>query len=110
MPTTNVKVEETIISGIWKISKTVPVVEVIEVAQELVDEISAMPVVHYRNVHVRSTSKSSWGISFIYDCGESTRNKVRYDAFFNRITDKLKRRFGNEFVGWDVTNDVWMVK
>ena len=25
------------------------------------------------------------------------------------IMDKLKRRFGNDFVGWDVTNDVWTV-
>jgi hypothetical protein len=30
-----------------------------------------------------------------------------YNAFFHRTTDKLKRRFGNDLLGWDISNGVF---
>jgi hypothetical protein len=95
--------EENVISGTWKFHERISVDSLAEVGREL---FQAEPNA-YRNMQIRRCSKNQYGISFVYDCGASSHGKATYDRFFSRITDQLKRKFGNDFVGWDVTNEVW---
>jgi|SRR6185312_16576879 len=102
----DMKRDEYAISGIWKFHERIPVEDLQNIAREfLAEEPNA-----YRSMQIRKCSKTQHGICFTYDCGESSYNKVVLDRFFNRITDRLKRQFGNDFVGWDVTNQVWTLK
>ncbi len=95
-----------LISGIWKFSRPKIALDVIvQLAQEFLDEEPDK----YLGIHVRKCSQTQIGISFIYDMGENSDTKS-YDEFFNSKTDKLKRRFGNDFVGWDTTRGVWLLK
>jgi hypothetical protein len=100
------KQAESVISGIWKFSDRVPVETIIKVAEEFFGDMPSS----YQNLHIRKCSKNQYGISFIYDCGEDVHDRTVYNRFFSRITDTLKRRFGNDFVGWDVTSDVFIVR
>lgn len=100
------KRDETIISGIWKFRERIP----IEVLHEVAHQFLAEEPNAYRSMQVRKCSKNQYGICFVYDCGESAHDKSVYDRFFDRMTDRLKRQFGNDLVGWDVTNVVWTLK
>jgi hypothetical protein len=98
--------DDKVISGIWKFDKQkVTPEDLVFFAKELVQEESEA----YQNMKVRSCSKTTWGICFDYDRRRSGNPGV-YSYFFDRITDKLKRKFGNGFVGWDITDSVWIVK
>jgi hypothetical protein len=59
----------------------------------------------YLGLHVRKCSKNQYGISFLYVAEGFAQKK-----FFHKITDQLKRQFGNDFVGYDISEHVWMVE
>jgi hypothetical protein len=99
----NIKEEETILSGTWKFHPKLCVEEVGSVAQELLENEPGA----YRSMQVRKNSRGQFVICFVYDCGAPAHSKAVYDDFMHRMTDLLKRRFGNDFVGWDVANEVW---
>lgn len=76
--------------------------EVVELAKEFKDE-------HGDNIKVlavRSCGSRRFGIAFAasYNGGRS-----KYDAVVEALTDKLRRRFGND-VNWDITSNCWEIK
>lgn len=96
------KKENSLITGIWKFSDSVSKKELTEIAEEWAKEEN------YINLYIRKVSKDQHGIGFSYKRNEDS--KESYDKFFNEITDMLKRRFGNDLVGWDLASNTITIK
>lgn len=91
-------------SGMWKFKDTTSIVELYELAEEW----KAGPDGDkYLDLHVRRCSKNQWGIGFQYARKDDTEKSQ--NAFFHKMTDQLKRRFGNDFVGWDVSSFTFII-
>ena len=88
-----------LVVGIWKFDERVGELVVCDLAVELKN---AQPS-QYEQVLVRRCSKNQLGVCYTYRLGDGES----YSKFFYRETDKLKRRFGNDFVGYDITSEVW---
>lgn len=95
---------EQIIAGIWKFRHEIPVSDLEEVAKEW----AADP--KFTSLFIRKVSKDQYGICFMYDDRESADNKPSYDAFFDSMTDQLKKKFGNSLCGWDVSSTIIPIK
>ena len=97
-----------VVSGIWKFADHVLPETLVMVAREFL----ATDGERYTSIHVRKCSKNQYGISFMYNLGDEATQSAgeNYSQFFNRMTDQLKRLFGNGLVGWDVADQVWIVK
>ncbi len=94
-----------IVAGIWKFNmKKVDSQQLLDLAIEWRQRERG---VRYEYLHVRQCSDNQWGIGFqVALCTKTSQE------FFHSITDQLKRKFGNDFVGWDYTGDksgVWVV-
>lgn len=90
---------EGVVSGIWKFRDSLGASAICDIAKRLEE---GETLGSYEHIFVRTCSKNQIGVSFLYQL-----NGEEYNKFFDRITDMLRRRFGNDFVGWDVTPDVW---
>ena len=95
------------ISGIWKFSDRVSIADLITFAQELIAEGKEK----YLHVEVRKCSKDQNGICFLcipvwnaFESSERLSNRL-----FEERKDKMYRRFGTGFVGWDVSPEVYVV-
>lgn len=33
-----------------------------------------------------------------------------YKSFYHKVTDMLKRRFGNDFIGWSIASPTWILR
>ncbi|MBP7927975.1 hypothetical protein KAZ57_02405 [Patescibacteria group bacterium] len=86
--------------GLWKFSNRIPEQELVELATEWAKDEN------YVSLYVRGTSKDQNGIGFAY----KTLTKEEYDAYFDRTSDMLKRKFGNDLAGWDVGFEAIPVK
>ena len=88
-----------LMSGVWKFSEAISAEELCRLAEEW----KAGPDGEkYLDLHVRKCSKDRWGIGFKFL--RTDDSKKTHDAFFYKMTDKLKRCYGNDFVGWDVSS------
>lgn len=92
-----------VVSGLWKFNETITPLELAALAQEWAD---ADTDGNYIDLHVRKCSKDQYGIGFKYILGHDLEegSKEKYNEFFNRMTDLLKKKYGNLFVGWDVSS------
>lgn len=63
----------------------------------------------WQRLYVRKCSKTQYGIGFEYLLETDENEKARKD-FFYKMTDQLRRQFGNDFVGWDMANPTWFIK
>jgi hypothetical protein len=86
--------------GLWKFSDKISMEELVSLATEWASDDN------YVSLYVRGTSKDQNGIGFAY----KTNTKQEYDAYFDRTSDMLKRKFGNDLVGWDVGFEATPVK
>lgn len=77
-----------VVSGIWKFQNA-KLDEILKLAGELKDGPDGE---NYLNLHVRSGPKGEFRIGFMYKFEE---NEKDHDPFFYKMTDRLKRRFGN---------------
>lgn len=101
---TNTVKHEDVVSGMWKFHENITPEELIGLAEEWKNGSDGD---RYLDLHIRKCSKDQFGIGFMY-CFEP--NPRGHHPFFYKITDKLKRRFGNDFVGWDVSSPTWIIK
>jgi hypothetical protein len=88
------------VSGLWRFSN-VFVEEVVDFARQWKEtEPEAC-----RRVSVRKCSKEQLGVDFEYQLpgGET------FEQFVYRLTDRLKRRFGNQYLGYDVSGTTWLI-
>ncbi len=103
-------VDQPIASGMWKFSDHVPLYRLKAMARAW--SIGANSE-RYIDVHIRKCSTNQYGIGFKYILPEPTSGggwQREYKKFFHKITDQLKREYGNDFVGWDVSSSTCIVK
>lgn len=96
------------IIGIWKFSYKITPETLKEVAEKWAKEDS-----RYEHLYVRQVSKDQFGIGFeyrAYDEEDSDAQKKFYDDYFEKTTDKLKREFGNDLAGWDLSSRAYIIK
>lgn len=91
--------------GLWKFSDKISTKDLGEVAEKWASEDS-----NYLQLYIRQVSKNQMGIGFTYQLPEDEDNKVSYDKYFDRTSDALKRKFGNDLAGWDLSSSVWVIK
>lgn len=89
------------IMGLWKFHERVGHRELKEVAEKWAENKS------YTLLYIRKVSKDQLGIGFAYK-GDGT--KEFYDDYFYGVSDELKRKFGNDLVGWDIASSSTIVK
>jgi len=90
-----------VVSGIWKFRETVSIKTLGEVVSNWIKHDG----IGYIDIHIRKCSRNQYGIVFQYLLTNDS-----YESFFERTTDRLKLRFGNDFVGWDVTTSIWKIR
>ena len=87
--------------GLWKFHERVGEKELIEVATEWANNEK------YTQLYIRKVSKDQLGIGFAHQ-GDGT--KEAHDIYFDETSDKLKRKFGNDLVGWDIASSSTLIK
>lgn len=91
--------------GIWKFADRVSKKDLFEIAEKWKDEDP-----NYLQLYVRKVSKDQNGIGFCYRLPEGEDKQKAYDEYLDKTTDYLKRIHGNDFVGWDISMDVRVIK
>ncbi|MCK5285857.1 MAG: hypothetical protein KAJ58_01370 [Candidatus Pacebacteria bacterium] len=89
-------------SGLLRFREKVFPQKLVEVALEWTTEAKGTWV----DLHVRKCSKGQFGIGFKYIKPKEESS----EEFVERITDSLKRQFGNDFIGHDISHETWMIK
>ena len=109
-----ITVRESVVSGIWKFKAFDPEADVPEDEPRGVELDDLAQVVEqwlreegdkYLDLFIRKCSADQWGICFQYIFEGS-----RHNRYFHKTSDKLKRLFGNDFVGWDLSSPTYMFK
>jgi len=90
-----------LIMGLWKFHERVSESELLEVANKWAEDPK------YTQLYIRKVSKDQLGIGFCYE-GEGT--KESHNEYFDRTSDMLKRKFGNDLVGWDISSSSTLIK
>lgn len=96
------------IVGIWKFSNKITPEKLVEVAEQWAKEDQ-----RYEHLYVRQVSKNQHGIGFEYRAYEGKdpkEDEQAYDDYFENMTDKLKREFGNDLAGWDISSRSYSIK
>jgi len=94
-----------VIMGIWKFSEKIPVETLVELAQNWAKEDE-----NYLQLYVRRVSKDQYGIGFTYDVEGQEDLKKFYDEYHYRVSDVLRRQFGNDLAGWDIASSAYIIK
>jgi len=90
-----------LIVGLWKFQERVGEKDLIEVCNNWAKDEN------YVQLYIRKVSKDQLGIGFAY-VGDGT--KETHDEYMNNTSDQLKRKFGNDLVGWDVASTSTLIK
>ena len=83
-----------VVTGMWKFKNTVLKATLMTLVGEWLVE-AGNP---YLDLYICKCSKDQNGIGF-----QRVLEDESYVRFFQRMTDMLKRRFGNELAGWDIS-------
>jgi len=92
------------ITGLWKFSDRISVEQLVEVAKKWAEDPK------YLQLYIRKCSKDQYGIGFMYDYSHQESSQGQNAEYMNPITDSLKRQFGNDLVGWDISSPTWIIK
>lgn len=87
------------IAGLWKFGAAISRGELIEVAKSWIFDTDGH---QYRRLEVRLYAPTKYAIDFCYALGDADQK-----AFVHRMSDKLRREFGNDLVGWDIGPVEW---
>lgn len=95
-------------NGIWKFDPEITIAELEKLCHEWLEAEDGF---RYYELFVRVGSKDQPGIVFMYCFDpENEDNKTKFEEFVRRMKDQLYKRFGVNFLGWDVTSKTYMVK
>jgi hypothetical protein len=98
------KYQKNYIMGLWKFSDRVPMEQLIAVAEKALENPK------YLQIYIRKCSKDQYAIGFTYDYSHQEPKEGQNKEYMDPVMDKLKREFGNDFVGWDIASPVWIIK
>jgi len=94
------------VAGIWKFVKGISQEELVALAKEAANGPDGE---RYLLLLVRGTSgDGQYGVEFIYRLDQESGETHR--KYMHRISDALKRRFGNDLLGWDISSDTTFVR
>ena len=103
---------EGVACGKFMFQGNVPLGELMRVAQQWCASPHDGP--RFQQLVVRMDSRGRPCIEFIYEYAredaEEQMRKTLYAKFVDRFTDQLRRSFGNDLVGWDISQSVMLVK
>ena len=91
--------------GLWKFSDKISKEELSKVANKWAAEDP-----NYLQPYIRKVSKDQNGIGFTYQFSEDKDGKIAQEEYLHDASDSLKRKFGNDLVGWDIATPVWVIK
>ena len=96
-------VKQNWVNGQLRFSKNISFTDALSFATEIKESSEGNKI---KALAVRSCGEVEYGIIFAveYDGTEKARK-----ALFYKLTDKLKRRFGND-VNWDITGSCWVIQ
>lgn len=92
---------KSLIMGLWKFHERVGEKDLIEVAKEWAEDEK------YLQLYIRKVSKDQNGIGFAY---LSDGSREAHREYFDKYSDGLKRKFGNDFAGWDISSTSTLIK
>jgi hypothetical protein len=107
---------KTLAAGVWKFGPNISRGELIALAKEWMDEPNPMPGTGYVHLCVRGTSPTTFGIQFVYRYVMIPLPEVPnhanfvYRKWLHKMSDQLKRRFGNDLLGWDMDHSILEIK
>ena len=90
-----------LIIGLWKFHERVGEEQLVEVASEWAKDERQV------QLYIRKVSKDQLGIGFSY---ESDGTQEAHREYFDATSDQLKRKFGNDLVGWDIASTSTLIK
>jgi len=100
-------IKKNIINGTWKFKPKITLGQLAQFAEELTkDEL-------YEKLYIRQTAKNptAYGISFIYRSNHSDKEwKEVFDEYIHTTSDKIRRQFGNDLIGWDLSSCMFIIK
>lgn len=94
-----------LIMGIWKFSDKIPVQDIVKLAQNWAEEDKS-----YLQLYVRKVSKDQHGIGFTYDAKGQKDLKKFHEEYIYKVSDVLRRQFGNDLAGWDIASNPHIIK
>ena len=94
-------VNTSMVSGGWRFEGKVGFEVLLDLAEEWKEAVRD----RYVDLHVRKCNKGQIVIGFKY-LFEGNDHK----RFFHKVTDQLKRKFGNDFIGYDVSSPTWLIQ
>lgn len=95
------KTNKTLVIGVWKFKDRLGKDELMKLGNEWAQDDK------YTLVYVTHAGKEQLGLGFAYAV-EGT--KEASDDYYDRTSDALKRRFGNDFIGWDMATTQNLIK
>lgn len=107
------------IVGLWKFRDSVTWVALEGVAYDLMlrEQMEKEEKTRgtYHDLYIRKVSKNQVGLGFVYEPSEKEVNDLDgmenvQKAHLEEMSDMLKRKFGNDFVGWDIASPVRIIK
>lgn len=90
--------------GIWKFNNKVSLQEIEELAKEWAKDEK------YLSLHIRQCSQNQNGLSFEYHDTTGNETDGAFTEFIDRVSDSLRRKFGNGLAGWDTSRMYYKVK
>lgn len=93
--------KNSLVIGLWKFEDKVGFNTLAELADEWAKDEK------YIHLYLRGASKTQIAIGFTYDAGGT---KEGQDKYFDETSDHLKRKFGNDLVGWDMSSSNRLIK
>lgn len=91
--------------GIWKFSEKISVETLVELAQNWAKEDE-----NYLQLYVRRVSKDQHGIGFTYNAKGQEDLKKFHEDYLYRVSDVIRRQFGNDLAGWDIASSAYIIK
>lgn len=89
--------------GYWKFKMDRVTLEELE---QVAKEFAQDP--RYLSVYIREVSKNQLGIGYIYDPEDSSQ--AGFDAYHDKTSDMLLKKFGNGLAGWDYSGWYYSIK
>ncbi len=93
-----------LIMGLWKFRSKVTYAGL----EELASQWATNP--DYLQLYTRGGAKDQIVLGFIYRAEPGADEIAAYEEYFETTSDTLKRQFGNDLIGWDVSVIIKSIK
>jgi uncharacterized RmlC-like cupin family protein len=97
--------------GLWRFRSSLDPQELCAVAKEWLAGKNGET--HMSGIDIRRSSRDEWVMQFAVDLSngsETTQEKEqKFEKFIYKTSDQLRRRFGNDLLGWDITSSAFYI-